>query len=227
MAAASALAEEPDIHHPALSHAASDTPFSITIENLWASRYVTEGTDNLNGHGILSQLVTLRTRSFHVDIWQGTGFDTNYAELNVQAVVDFEVGGVDAYVSFNHKRFFHSDLHDNEVGAGFRYDKLPCDCFVAADWYHSFNAQGSYFEASFGTEKEWRGVKVIPAVAVTFNAGYLEDDARGLRSVMPRLDLSIPLTKSLRLAAYGGWNLPLSEDAEKFFWGGAGLKVEF
>lgn len=44
---------------------------------------------------------------------------------------------------------------------------------------------------------------------------------------MPRLDIAAPLTSHLNLIAYAAYNLPLSDDANSFFWGGVGLKLAF
>ena len=44
----------------------------------------------------------------------------------------------------------------NEIGAGLVYGELPAGCFVALDWYHSFEIDGSYVEASVGGEWDWR-----------------------------------------------------------------------
>lgn len=221
-----AMADEP-MHHQAAPPAPHDHHFSASFESLWESRYVSEGTDNLDGAGILSELLTVRWGHFHTDVWQGIGYDTNFAELNVLGVFDFHLGPVDLYVSLNHKRFFHSDRHDNEIGGGMVYRELPAGCFAALDWYHSFEIEGSYAEASLGGEWDWRGVTFRPIVALGCNADYLPEADNGLNSLMPRLDVAVPLTDELKLIAYAAYNVPLNETAEGFFWGGVGVKATY
>lgn len=217
-----------DIMH---QHAAPPPPpvreFSASLESLWESRYVTEGTDNLHGSGILSEFLTVRWGHFHTDVWQGIGYDTNFAELNVLGVFDFKAGPLNGYVSFNHKRFFHLDTHDNEIGAGMVYGKFPAHGFLAFDGYYSFEIEGFYGEVSAGAAWDWRGMTFRPAVALGCNAGYVPEGDDGLNTLMPRLDLSVPLTDELSLIAYAAYNVPLNDTADSFFWGGVGLKATF
>jgi hypothetical protein len=82
-------------------------------------------------------------------------------------------------------------------------------------------------EASIGGEWEWRGLFLRPIVALGCNADYLPKSDDGLNSLMPRVDLSVPVTKDLSLIAYAAYNVPLNDTADAFFWGGLGLKATF
>lgn len=171
------LADEP-MHHQAGPHTHSHEAFSGSFESLWESRYVSEGTDNLNGAGILSELLTLQwNKYFHTDLWQGIGYNKDFAELNALGVFDFHFGAVEVYASYNHKRFFDSETHDNEIGAGLVYGELPAGMFLALDIYYSFQIEGAYMEASVGMEHEWRGLTFRPILAMGCNADYIPDAA--------------------------------------------------
>ncbi len=219
-------ADEP-MHHQAGPHTHSTATLSGSLESFWQSRYVSEGTDNLRGAGILSELLTVQWGRFHTDLWQGIGYDTNFAEFNGLAVVDFHLGTVEAYVSYNHKRFFNPDDFDNEIGAGLVYDALPAGLFLALDAYYSFGLDGTHVEFSVGAEHVWRRLTLRPILKLGANAGYLDNTEDGLRSLVPRLDVSSPLAPGVSLVAYGAYNLPLGRSAESFFWAGIGVKMEF
>jgi hypothetical protein len=210
-----------------LHHREDNAEPTITAEFLWESRYVTEGTNILPGSAIASGFVSAHFGAVHLDMWQALGLETNYSELNVMPVWDFSSSPVGAYLSYNHKRFFSSNTHDHEFGYGLSFDKLPWDLELHFDGYYSLGLRGAYNEFSLHTHWTIGRIELRPSIALGINAHYVADHRDGLHSIIPRLDVKVPLNGGLSLIGYAAGTVPFHDEADRFAWFGVGVGYEW
>lgn len=154
----------------------------------WASSYVSEGRNNLDGGDLASGLVHMDIKALHLDIWYAEGYSSNYNEVNFSATLFNTVGSVSGYLSATHLRFPQDKATDNEVAAGLSYE-LPVAVTVNADWVYSVEAGGSFIELSVGTALlEVNNFTLEPQVHLGLNAGYIPDGHNGLNNILLQLD---------------------------------------
>ena len=120
----------------------------------WESHYFSEGRDNLDGGSLWITSIEAAWNHLDVGIWFAESPDVTYNELQFSVALTLSWDSLDAYLAYTHLRFPHDDSHDNEVGAGLSWSGLPLDLSLAADVYHSFEADGTFAELSLNWETE-------------------------------------------------------------------------
>jgi len=116
----------------------------------WDSRYVLEGRDMLDGEDLVGTTVDALYRGVDLGAWYAASPGTEYTEFNAYLNYTVEYGDWEASVGYMHLRFLSDDEEDNEVGASLAYGGIPGGLTAHADWYHSFEAEGSFVEAVLG-----------------------------------------------------------------------------
>lgn len=117
---------------------------------LWESRYVTEGRDNLAGDNLVSVSSEFAIGEASFIPWYAYSPGADYSELNLNFVYGvLPIEDVAVYVGYNHIRARQSGerANDSEVSIALVH-KLVKHIGVAADIYHSFEAGGSFMQAS-------------------------------------------------------------------------------
>lgn len=204
----------------AATRAAADgatTAGTVDIAVAWDSRYVSEGRDNLGGDALAGTTVDASCGNVGLGAWVAASPDTDYREFNVGAAYTVEWRDIEAYVSFTHLRFLSDDEDDNELGAGLAYTSLPAGLAIGLDAYHSFEADGTFLEASLGGEYQpcdW--LTLAPAAALGWNAGYVADGHDGANHFALSVEASVPLKDGLDLAATVAYTWAIDSDPGRY-----------
>ena len=211
--------------------------FNISAQAQWESRYVTEGRDNLGGAGIQTAAVNIEYGLFGLYLWNGWGYDSEYDELNVVPSLNYEKNNINIYLSYNNKQFFEDDESDHEIGSGISYNGLPYDIFVGIDWYYSFEANGSFYEFSLGSEiRPVQKLSLEPNFIFGINDDYISDGHNGANHISLQLNGKYEITKQFNIIGYFGYNIAIDtepgsfagdEQLKDFSWGGTGIEVTF
>ncbi|MGI9243665.1 MAG: hypothetical protein ACR2RV_22910 [Verrucomicrobiales bacterium] len=209
----------------------------LHLHGLWESRYVSEGRDNLDGGSLLSTFNEFSFGPLTFAPWFAWGPDSDYTELNLSLVAGFNLGDdFELYTAYTHLRSPSDNVHDNEVAAGLIYTGLGW-LDLGGDWYHSFDADGSFFELFATREFELSEQLSMNSFAlVGFNDGYIPDGHDGGNNVILGLDASWKMTRHLGVNTFASYNWAIDRDAARypgdeslgdFFWGGVGVRIDF
>lgn len=203
----------------------------------WESRYVSEGRDNLDGAGIQTTNIDIKYGFFELLLWNGWGYDSEYDELNIIPTLNYKYNNFKAYLNYKRIQFFEDDESENDVGSGISYHGLPYDGFLGFDWYHSFEADGSFYELSLGSNFEpVQKVSLVPTFVFGINNNYISDGHDGANHISLQLNGEYEIAKQFNLTGYVGYNIAIDSNPNSFagdellndfFWGGIGLEVTF
>ncbi|MEM0897469.1 MAG: hypothetical protein AAGJ79_11350 [Verrucomicrobiota bacterium] len=220
--------------------AESESPVSFELSTGWDSRYVTEGIDNLDGGGIWTAegVVEYAFESFSVyaGSWYALGYDSDYDEVNLFSGVAASIGNFDFDLGYTYLNFPEDDEEDHEVGASVEYAGLEI-LTVGAEWYYSFEADGSFLNFFAGREFELTERLTVGAGAnLGLNSGYIAEGHDGFNHLYLGLSSEYALTERVSLNGHAGYNFAIDSDPENapddeflsdFFYGGVGVTVGF
>lgn len=230
------LAQEPeDRFFHDWDFGAEDSPDGH-VHSSWDSRYSLEGRDVLDGDSLWSTSAELGWRYLVTGVWYGLSPDGDYEELQASAAFGVSAGDFEFYAGYTRFWYLSDDSDDNEVVAGLTWAGPLCGIEVSAEGYHSFEADGSFWEMALSREFEITEKLSITGVA-TFgvNQGYVSDGHDGANHLALELAAEYLLTDSLSLAAHLIYSWALDRDAAlpgdelltDFLHGGVGIKWEF
>lgn len=189
----------------------------VDIAVAWDSRYVSEGRDNLAGDSLAGTTVDASFGGLCLGAWVAASPDADYREFNLGATYAVGWRDLEAYVSFTHLRFLSDEEDDNEVGAGLAYTALPVGLAIGLDAYHSFEAEGTFLEASIGGEYavcDW--LTLAPAAVLGWNEGYIADGHDGANHFALAMEASVPLKEDLDLAASVAYTWSIDADPGRY-----------
>lgn len=232
---ASVSAHERENQSP-VKHPADGSDAAFVVQTGWDSRYHSEGRDNLDGDSLWRSSVEWSRGLFAVGAWYGNSPDRAYDELQLSVATTATFGDFATYLGYTHLRLPFDGTHDHELGAGAVFSGCPLGVELAADIYHSLEADGFFAEAavSRGWElSEKLGVDLSAVFGV--NQGYVADGHDGANHVALSISLSYALTQHLSVVAHGtqSWAVDRKASAagdaplKDFFHGGLGLEWEF
>ena len=114
---------------------------------------------------------------------------------------------------------------------------MPYDGFLGFDWYHSFEADGSFYRLSLGSNFEpVQKVSLAPTFIFGINNNYISDGHDGANHISLRLNGEYEIAKQFKLHGYIRYNIEIDSDPNSFagdkllndfFWGGIGFDVTF
>ena len=211
--------------------------YSLSIDAGWESRYVTEGRDNLDGGGLQVTTIDGRYGACGVSVWNGWGYDSNYNEVNIVPYLDYKNEDISVYASYNYKMFSPSGQFDHEIGAGMSYQGLPHNLFLGFDWYHSFDAGGSFFSFFIGSGIPVDENLVLePLVSLGVNHDYIADGHNGVNHLSLQLNGEYTITGTLSALAFVRYNSVIDPEPAQhpgdttlrdFFWAGVAFCISF
>lgn len=202
----------------------------------WESRYFSEGRDSLDGDSLFAGSFEIGWRHLAGGIWYGHSPDQHYDELQLTLALTQSLGDFEFYGGYTHLRFPFDDSFDNEIGAGIAWSGLPTDVELAADLYHSFEADGFFAEISAAREFPITDRLALSLTGLFgINQGYVSDGHDGANHVAVRMGIEYALSDSLSLTAHTAYSWGLGKDRAlpgddpliDFFHGGAGLQWSF
>ncbi len=210
--------------------------WSMSLTAAWDSLYVSEGRDNLDGKSLAGTTLEAEAFGFTGGMWFAASPDTDYTEFNAFLEYGIELGDFDIYAGYTYLNFPSDDADDNEIGAGIAYGGIPY-ITPAIDWYHSFEADGSFFEASLTSElevTEW--LEFEPFALFGWNEGYIAEGHNGANNFAVGLTAEIDLSENIQLAGYVAYNWAIDSDPannpddellDDFFYGGVSITFSF
>lgn len=199
-----------------IPHDGQSSSWTIALALAWDSHYVSEGRDNLGGHGLVGTVIEAALDGFSLGSWYGASPSVDYQEYHLFLSYGRSVGDVDWYVGVQSVDVVGHGSTDLEVGAGLAYTGLP-NWMVAVDWYHSKDASGSFFEASMHRPLILSETSVItPYLIAGWNEGYVSEGHRHGNHITTGLELSYALGASTELSAYMAHNWAIGKNEEQW-----------
>jgi hypothetical protein len=225
----------------------SQRPFDLIVEDSddqvihlhasWESRYVSEGRDNLGGDGLIVGSLEATFDPLTLGLWYGNGPEADYDELQAFVAVSWSWKDLEWYVAYNHLQFLSDDTNDNELGVGVVWSGLPWEMTFGVDAYHSFDAEGSFFELAvareFGISEK---LSVEPYLVFGINSGYISDGHEGPNNIALGVEGTYAFNESFSAMAHMSYNWALDREFPRysgdellhdFFHVGIGLLYEF
>ncbi len=170
------------------------------LQLLWDTHYVTEGRDNLDGGALQTSVLSLKHGFLELLVWNGWGYDSDYNELNFMPTVRYDYRDLSFYVNYNRLEFTEQGLSDNEIGSGISYGGLVDNLFLDVDWYHSFEANGSFLEFSIASLFEHNDVfRLESRIIIGVNENYIADGHDGLNHFAAQVTGEYNLVDSINL----------------------------
>ena len=215
-----------------------DSPFGISFATGWDSRYVSEGIDNLDGGGIwtVEGLLEYDMEHFalYVGGWYALGYDSDYDEVNILTGVVASVANFN--FEFGYTYLNSPELGHNEIGGLIEYTGLG-NVILGADWYYSFEADGSFINLFAAREFELTDRLTLEAEShLGINADYLAEGHDGFNHLFAGLRAMYGLTEHMTLRGHLGYNFAINSDPASapddellhdFFHGGVSIGVSF
>ena len=220
------------------SAVAEDT-FHAQLSTDISSRYVAEGRDVLDGSSLSGRFLEMSWGNFFNETWYATSPGEEYNELNVFFGVTETFGDMETYLFYAYKHFDEEEdnYEDNEVGVGISTSNLPADLTLSVDGYHSFDADGSFWEVAlsrdFNLGDRWTW---SPSGILGINRNYIADGHDGSNHLALKVDAEYALSPSLSVIAFASYNWAINTDASSyaddellfdFFNGGVGIQWSF
>jgi hypothetical protein len=206
---------------------------------LWESRYVTEGRDNLSGHGIYSLSTEINYNNLSFIPWVADGIGTDFYELNLNFIYGVKLlDNLDVF-------FMYTNIQSRLAGIRFSDDEVGLDLvyfynnlfYVTANIYYSFEFDGAFTELA--VKKAYfidNDLSLNLKAAVGFNSGYIPFGHNGINHGQFGAELSYQFIEAMEAYAYAGYNQAINRDTNRypddeslqdFFWGGIGLSYRF
>lgn len=199
------------------------------------SHYVSEGRDNLDGDALFGATLEGAYGGLQGGALYADSPDADYRELNLYVGYGFEANGFEVTFGYTYLDFLSDDADDSEVGAGIAYGDLPFGLTAALEGYYSFEAEGSFLEASLSAEVEVDDrLLLIPSLLLGWNEGYIADGHDGANHFQAALEAVFTVTENIELGLYAAYTRGLETDPgrhpgdallEDFFYGGIAISL--
>lgn len=175
----------------------------VAVDLAYESRYFSEGRDALDGDALLTGSIELGWEHLFGGIWYGNSPDQRYDELQLTAGLVHEFGPVESSLAYTHFRFPFDGSHDHEVGVGMVWGGLPLDLELTGDAYYSFDAKGSFWEASLSRSFDLTERLSLSAAGIFgVNQGYVSDGHDGANHFAASLGAEYAINDCWALVAH-------------------------
>ena len=145
---------------------------------------------------------------------------------------------LEIYGGYTHlqSRLEVGNTKDNELFADLVY--MPTTLFdVLVNYYHSFEARGSFWEFALKREQILNDQTVLTLRSIVgVNEGYIPNGHNGLNHVQLRLSMAFYPASCIEIVPYAAYNFAIDSEPERFaddltlhnfFWGGIGIAYHF
>lgn len=187
---------------------------NASIYSGWNSHYFSEGRDILDGDSLIVNQVQVSWEFLSSEIWYAASPDQSYDELQIAVAVTQAIGSFQFYADYTHLQFPSDNLQDNELGTGLAISGLPTDFQLAIDAYYSFQASGSFIEAS-----ATRKFVITESLSVTgsgmfgINQGYVVGGHYGSNHFALKLESTYKVSDSISVTAQLAQNWAIDRDS--------------
>jgi len=223
--------------NPCQSEAEDRRPVHVHLR--WASRYVSEGRDNLDGDGLTSVFSDVSLGNFTFAPWLAYGYESDYTEVNLNFIYGLKLADqLEIYGGYTHlqSRLDSRNGKDNEMFADLVY--MPTELFdVLVNCYHSFEASGFFWEFALKREQMLNDKTVLTMRSILgVNEGYVPNGHNGLNHLQLRLNMAWYPVACIEIVPYVAYNLAIDSEPVRFadditlhdfFWGGIGVVYHF
>jgi hypothetical protein len=201
----------------------------LSFSNSYDSKYVSEGRCNLASGGLLSFNTDIAFHWFNVNMWYGTGLDTDYRELQFSAGMAFDLSDIGINFGLANLSFLHDDSKDQEFYTELSYNKFNWFTPTLVNVY-SFEAEGSFLEflLEFNIPVKNERLGIIPFLLEGFDLGFVEDTIC-LNNFQIGFELSFQLIDNVSINGYVASSFGLWEESshENHTWGGISISTDF
>lgn len=220
---------------------AEQATISGAITPFLESHYISEGRDNLDGTGLFSTQIEasspLAGGNLSLGVWYASAYDTEYDEMNTGAGYEIPLGrDITATLGYTYLNVRTEDADDHEVSLDVAYTGVD-GWTLFADAYYSVDAEGVFSEIGLQADLPVPdGVVVSPFALLGINQDYVGEGHDGANHAVVGIEVSIALTPTLSLDAYGAYTLAIDKDADRYpddasledlVYGGIGLTAGF
>lgn len=201
----------------------------ISYSNSLDSKYISEGRCNLTSGGLSSFNTDISFHWFNVNMWYGTGLDTDYRELQFSVGASFDLFDIGINFGLTDLSFLHDDSKDQEFYTELSYNKFNWLTPTLVNVY-SFEADGSFLELllEFNIPFQNKRFGLTPFLLEGFDLGFVEDTVC-LNNFQIGFEFSYQLIDNVSITSYIASSLGVWEKASKenYTWGGISISTDF
>jgi len=201
----------------------------LSFGNTYESKYVSEGRDNLANGGMTSFNTDVSYNWLNLNMWYGTGLETDYRELQFSAGLSFDLSDIGINFGLTDLSFLHDDSKDQEFYTELSYNKFNWVTPTLVNVY-SFEAEGSFVELLLEFNVPLKNLRfgLTPFLLGGLDFGYVEN-TNGLNNVQAGFELSYQLIDNVSINGYFAYSLGVWDEStnENHTWGGVSISTEF
>jgi len=172
--------------------------FSSDFSTAYASRYITEGRDNLNGNGIATLYADLQWQSpWSVILWHGEAAGSDYDETNITLAYNTSFSFINAQIALN-KVYADNSPDDEEISVtldsswrGVTFSVNSVYSNFTSGYFHSFS---TLYAISLS-----KNISLSPYLEIGFDNGYANDTYNGHSHNQIGLNAAYNLQDKLRI----------------------------
>ena len=201
----------------------------LSISNSYDSNYISEGRCNLASGGLSSLNADISYYRIDINMWLGTGLDSDYRELQYSAGLSYDLRSVGISIGLTDISFLHNDSKDQEFYTELSYNKFNWFTPSLVNVY-SFEADGSFLELLLEFNIPFRNnqVELKPFLLGGFDFGFVED-IYCLNNFQVGSELSYQLIDNVSINGYVATSLGVWKDTphENHSWWGVSISTNF
>lgn len=199
--------------------------WELSGASTWDSKYVSEGRDNLEKGGILSNEMTLADETTEVGIWYGEADSTDYAEWNIGVSKLLDIGSMSYVLNYTHLFFTedHSDDAEISIVANFPNFANFASSFAAV---YSKEADGLFFELALDRAYRFNDrLYAYPYGVLSVNSGYVSDEPEGFNNFQTGATVAYEINRFLTISANANLSFGIADGVDDVAW--VGIRLEY
>ena len=201
----------------------------ISLSNSYDSNYISEGRCNLASGGLSSFNADISYHWLDINMWYGSGLDSDYRELQFSAGFSFNLSDIELSFGLTDLSFLHDGSSDEEFYTELSYKNINWLTPILVNVY-SFQAEGSFLELllDFNIPIQNERLGLTPFLLTGFDLGFVED-IYCVNNFQTGFELSYQLIDNLSIGGYLGTSLGVWKGSthENHSWGGVSISTDF
>jgi hypothetical protein len=201
----------------------------LSISNSYDSNYISEGRCNLASGGLSSLNADISYYWIDINMWLGTGLDSDYRELQYSGGLSYDLRSVGISIGLTDLSFLHDDSKDQEFYTELSYNKFTWFTPSLVNVY-SFEADGSFLELLFEFNIPFKNnqIELKPFLLGGFDLGFV-DETYCLNNFQTGVELSYQLIDNVSINGYVATSLGVWKDTphENHSWWGVNISTDF
>jgi len=201
----------------------------ISLSNSYDSNYISEGRCNLASGGLSSFNSDISFHWIDINMWYGTGLDSDYGKLQFSAGFSFNLSDIAISFGLTDLSFLHDGSSDEEFYTELSYNQINWLTPILV-YVYSFEAEGSFLELllEFNIPVQNERLGLTPFLLGGFDFGFVED-IYCVNNFQTGLELSYQLINNLSINGYIATSLGIwkKSSRENHTWGGISVSTDF